>query len=71
MGVFIISPTEREGICIPLATARSLRPLASIVFNDLFCLSDPRVHTISVGAARPEDLDLHLEAVIASLMPLL
>jgi len=33
------------------------------VFNDLFCLSAPGIHTISVGAARPEDLDLHLEAV--------
>jgi predicted aldo/keto reductase-like oxidoreductase len=38
-------------------------PLHPIVFNDLFCLQDPRVHTISVGAARPEDLDLHLEAL--------
>jgi predicted aldo/keto reductase-like oxidoreductase len=33
------------------------------VVNDLFCLSAPGVHTISVGAARPEDLDLHLQAV--------
>jgi hypothetical protein len=33
------------------------------VFNDLFCLSAPGIHTISVGAARPEDLHLHLEAV--------
>jgi predicted aldo/keto reductase-like oxidoreductase len=38
-------------------------PLHPIVFNDLFCLRDPRVHTISVGASRPSDLDLHLEAV--------
>ena len=38
-------------------------PLHPIVFNDLFCLSDPRVHTISVGAARPSDLDLHLQAL--------
>jgi predicted aldo/keto reductase-like oxidoreductase len=33
------------------------------VFNDLFCLSFPAIHTISVGAARPADLALHLEAV--------
>ena len=38
-------------------------PLHPIVFNDLFCLQDSRVHTISVGAARPEDFDLHLEAL--------
>lgn len=38
-------------------------PLHPIVFNDLFCLRDERVHTLSVGAARPQDLDLHLEAV--------
>jgi len=38
-------------------------PLHPIVFNDLFCLSAAGVHTISVGAARPEDLDLHLQAV--------
>jgi predicted aldo/keto reductase-like oxidoreductase len=33
------------------------------VFNDLFCLARSGVHTISVGASRPEDLTLHLEAV--------
>jgi predicted aldo/keto reductase-like oxidoreductase len=38
-------------------------PLHPIVFNDLFCLSHPGVHTISVGAACAGDLDLHLEAV--------
>jgi len=38
-------------------------PLHPIVFNDLFCLGRPGVHTISVGAARPGDFDLHLEAV--------
>jgi predicted aldo/keto reductase-like oxidoreductase len=38
-------------------------PLHPIVFNDLFCLSAPGIHTISVGAARPGDLVLHLDAV--------
>ena len=33
------------------------------MFNDLFCLRDPRVHTISVGASCPDDLVLHLDAV--------
>ena len=65
MGVFIISPTDKGGhLHTPSARLCELcNPLHPIVFNDLFCLSDPRVHTISVGAACPGDLDLHLEAL--------
>ena len=65
MGVFIISPTDKGGhLHSPSQRLLELcAPLHPIVFNDLFCLKDPRVHTISVGASRPEDLDLHLEAV--------
>jgi hypothetical protein len=65
MGVFIISPTDKGGhLHSPSSKLLDLcAPLHPIVFNDLFCLSDPRVHTISVGAARPEDLDLHLQAL--------
>jgi predicted aldo/keto reductase-like oxidoreductase len=32
-------------------------------FNDLFCLSRPQVHTLSVGAARPQDFEAHVEAL--------
>ena len=65
MGVFIISPTDKGGhLHTPSPQMVELcAPLHPIVFNDLFCLSDRRVHTISVGAAKPGDLDLHLEAV--------
>jgi predicted aldo/keto reductase-like oxidoreductase len=65
MGVFIISPTDKGGhLHSPSARLSDLcAPLHPIVFNDLFCLSDPRIHTISVGAANPSDIDLHLEAV--------
>ena len=65
MGVFIISPTDKGGhLHTPSARLCELcNPLHPIVFNDLFCLSDSRVHTISVGAACPGDLDLHLEAL--------
>ena len=65
MGVFIISPTDKGGhLHTPSQRLLELcAPLHPIVFNDLFCLQDSRVHTISVGAARPEDLDLHLEAL--------
>ena len=65
MGVFVISPTDKGGhLHTPSERLLELcAPLHPIVVNDLFCLSAPGVHTISVGAARPEDLDLHLEAV--------
>jgi predicted aldo/keto reductase-like oxidoreductase len=38
-------------------------PLHPIVFNDLFCLRNKNVHTISVGIAKEQDFNLHLEAV--------
>jgi predicted aldo/keto reductase-like oxidoreductase len=64
MGVFVISPTDKGGhLHSPSARLSELCvPLHPIVFNDLFCLTAPGIHTISVGAARPGDLDLHLEA---------
>ena len=65
MGVFVISPTDKGGH-LHSPSPRLLElcdPLHPIVFNDLFCLAAPGVHTISVGAARPQDLALHLEAV--------
>jgi len=39
------------------------KPLHPIVFNDLFCLRNKNVHTLSVGIAQESDFDLHLEAV--------
>ncbi len=65
MGVFLISPTDKGGhLHTPSQRLLDLcAPLHPIVFNDLFCLSAPGVHTMSLGAARPEDLALHLEAV--------
>jgi predicted aldo/keto reductase-like oxidoreductase len=65
MGVFVISPTDKGGhLHTPSARLCALcGPLHPIVFNDLFCLSEPAIHTISVGAAGPADLDLHRQAV--------
>jgi predicted aldo/keto reductase-like oxidoreductase len=65
MGVFLISPTDKGGHWhSPSERLRTLcDPLPPIVFHDLFCLSAPGVHTLSLGAARPSDLDLHLQAV--------
>jgi len=65
MGVFIISPADKGGMLYqpPEKLAELCRPLHPIQFNTLFCLARPEVHTISIGAARPEDFDLQLEAI--------
>ena len=62
MGVFIISPSDKGGhLYNPPQTLVDLcAPLSPMVFNDLFCLSHPQVHTLSLGAARPSDFDQHL-----------
>ncbi|MFZ0615343.1 MAG: aldo/keto reductase [Chthoniobacterales bacterium] len=63
MGVFIISPTEKGG-CMhqPSEKLSALcSPYSPMVFNDLYCLMHPEVHTLSIGAARPSDFDEHLK----------
>ena len=69
LGVFIISPTDKGGhLHTPSTKMMELcRPLHPIVFNDLFCLSNKNVHTLSIGVAKEKDFNLHLEAV--SLLP--
>jgi uncharacterized protein len=65
MGVFIISPSDKGGkLYDPPAKLRDLcAPLSPIQFNDLHCLARPEVHTLSIGAARPEDFDEHMAAL--------
>jgi len=65
MGVFIISPSDKGGKLYdpPGKLVDLCRPLHPMAFNDLFCLSHSAVHTISIGASRPADLDLHLNAL--------
>lgn len=65
MGVFIISPTDKGGRLYEPTDklVRLCDPLSPIVFNDLFCLARPEVHTISVGAARPSDFDEHMKVL--------
>lgn len=65
LGVFIISPTDKGGkLYSPPAKLTGLcAPLSPIQFNDLYCLARPQIHTLSVGAARPEDFDEHLAAL--------
>lgn len=65
MGVFIISPSDKGGRLYdpPQKLCQLTEPLSPMVYNDLFCLANPEIHTISVGAARPGDFDAHVNAV--------
>lgn len=65
LGVFIISPSDKGGMLYqpPQKLVELCQPLSPIVFNDLFCLSHPQVHTLSVGASRPSDFDEHLKVL--------
>lgn len=65
MGVFIISPNDKGGKLYepPEKLVRLCKPLAPMAFNDLYCLSRPEVHTLSIGAAKPGDYDMHARAL--------
>ena len=65
MGVFIISPSDKGGQLYnpPPKLVELCQPLSPMVFNDLFCLSHPEVHTLSLGAAQPSDFDEHLKVL--------
>ncbi len=65
MGVFIISPSDKGGkLYAPSEKLVKLTdPVSPIVFNNLWCLARPEVHTLSIGAARPSDFDEHLRAL--------
>ena len=79
MGVFIISPSDKGGklYAPPPKLVDLCKPLSPMVFNDLFCLSRPEVHTLSIGAARPTDFNEHVktlphvEKAAATLAPIL
>ncbi len=64
MGVFIISPTDKGGkLYSPSPELAELcAPLHPITFNDLWTLSQPGVHTLSLGASKPSDYAEHLDA---------
>ena len=62
MGVFIISPNDKGGMLYnpPQVLSGLTSPFSPMTFNTLFCLRDPRIHTLSIGAARPNDFDEHV-----------
>ena len=65
MGVFIISPNDKGGMLYkaPPKLVELCKPLSPMIFNDLYCLARPEIHTLSIGAARPEDFDEHIAAL--------
>jgi len=65
MGVFIISPSDKGGMLYrpPTCLVDLCQPLHPLVFNVLFCLGKPQLHTLSIGAACPGDFDLAISAL--------
>lgn len=63
MGVLIISPADKGGqLYTPPQQLQDLcAPRSPLHFNYRFLLSDPRITTLSVGAANPSELDEPLE----------
>lgn len=58
MGVFIISPADKGGLLHtpPPVLVDLCSPLSPLELNYRFLLSDPRLTTLSFGAAKPEEL---------------
>jgi uncharacterized protein len=65
LGVFIISPNDKGGKLQdgPATLAGLTAPLTPMQFNDLYCLAQPHVHTLSIGPSRPRDFDEHVQAL--------
>ena len=65
MGVFIISPNDKGGKLYepPQKLVDLCAPLSPMEFNDLYCLAQPEVHTLSCGASKPSDFDIHVKAL--------
>lgn len=65
MGVFIISPNDKGGklYAPPEKMVELCQPVSPMVFNGLYCLSRPEVHTLSCGAAKPSDFDEHVRGL--------
>ncbi|NLH99884.1 MAG: aldo/keto reductase [Chthonomonadales bacterium] len=65
MGVFIISPSDKGGQLFhpPQKLQDLCKPFTPIELNQRWLLAQPEVHTLSLGAARPEEFDAHLLGV--------
>lgn len=65
MGLFIISPADKGGMLYrpPEKLTALCKPLHPLIFNCLFCLARPEIHTLSLGASCPQDFDLQLQTL--------
>ena len=63
LGVFIISPADQGGrLYTPPETLQQLsHPFSPLALNYRFLLSDPRITTLSIGPANPDELQVPLE----------
>lgn len=59
MGIFIISPADKAGMLYtpPQTLIELCQPFSPLELNYRFLLSDPRITTLSVGPANPQELD--------------
>ena len=65
MGVLIISPNDKGGMLYkpPEKLKKLTSPLTPMEFNDIFCLSRPEVHTLTIGASAPETFNEHVNTL--------
>lgn len=63
MGVFIISPTDKGGQLFnpPPKLVELCNPWTPIQMNQRWLLTQPQVHTLSLGCAKPSEFDAHLD----------
>jgi uncharacterized protein len=63
MGIFIISPADKGGMLYtPPEKLKTLcQPFSPLALNYRFLLSDRRITTLSIGAAKPEELETPLK----------
>ncbi len=64
-GVFIISPSDKGGRLYdpPSKLVDLCKPFSPMQFNDLFCLTEKGVQTISTGAKQPGDFQEHINVI--------
>lgn len=64
MGVFIISPSDKGGMLHTPSPrlAQLCQPFTPVYINDRFLLADERIHTLSLGAGNPQELESHRRA---------
>ena len=65
MGVLILSPSDKGGMLYkPSEKLKQLTtPLSPMVFNDLFCLSHPEIHTLNIGVSEPNHFEEHIKGL--------